>query len=65
MPIIEIETIINAPREIVFDLARSIDFHKESTRHTKEDAIAGKTSCLLGLGESVTWRTKHYVYGLS
>lgn len=60
MPRIIIELIINAPREIVFDLARSIDFHKESTKYTKEEAIAGKTSGLLELGESVTWRAKHF-----
>ncbi len=60
MPKITIELIIDAPREIVFDLARSIDFHKESTKHTKEKAIAGKTSGLLELGESVTWRAKHF-----
>jgi ligand-binding SRPBCC domain-containing protein len=60
MPKIILEININAPREIVFDLARSIDFHKESTKHTKEDAIAGKTSGLLELNESVTWRAKHF-----
>ena len=60
MPKIILEININAPREIVFDLARSIDFHKESTKHTKEDAIAGKTSGLLELNESVTWRVKHF-----
>ncbi|MEC3906226.1 SRPBCC family protein [Tamlana sp. 2201CG12-4] len=60
MPEIKTEIIINAPREVVFDLARSIDFHKESTKHTQEEAIAGKTSGLLELGESVTWRAKHF-----
>jgi ligand-binding SRPBCC domain-containing protein len=60
MPKIILETIIDAPREVIFDLARSIDFHKESTKHTKEDAIAGKTSGLLELNESVTWRAKHF-----
>ena len=60
MPVIRIEFTIDAPREIVFDLSRSIDFHKESTKHTKEEAIAGKTYGLLGLNESVTWRAKHF-----
>mgnify|MGYP006126133981 CR=1 FL=1 len=60
MPKIILEIIINAPKELVFELARSIDFHKESTKHTNEYAIAGKTSGLLNLGESVTWRAKHF-----
>lgn len=54
-----LSTQIKAPRSLVFDLARSIDLHKISTRHTKEQAIAGKTSGLIELGESVTWRAKH------
>ena len=59
MPIIIIETEISAPKNIVFDLARSIDLHKISTVKTNEEAIAGVTSGLINLGESVTWRAKH------
>lgn len=59
MPRIYLETRISAPVEIVFDLSRSIDLHKISTEHTKEEAIAGKTSGLIALGETVTWRAKH------
>lgn len=60
MPTIELITIINAPIEKCFDLARSIDLHMESTRQTGEQAIAGKTSGLIELGETVTWRAKHF-----
>jgi len=60
MPKIELITSINAPIEKVFDLARSIDLHMESTKHTGEKAIAGKTSGLIGLGETVTWRARHF-----
>lgn len=60
MPRIELKTIICADRHIVFDLSRSIDLHKISTAHTNETAIAGKTSGLIGLHESVTWRAKHF-----
>ncbi|MBS1530707.1 MAG: SRPBCC family protein [Bacteroidetes bacterium] len=60
MPKIELLTEINAPIEKVFDLARSIDLHMESTKHTGEEAIAGKTSGLIGLGETVTWRATHF-----
>ena len=57
---IKLQTRINAPIERVFDLARSIDLHKSSTTGTKEEAIAGRTSGLLELGETVTWRAKHF-----
>lgn len=60
MPTIIIRTKINAKNEIVFDLARSIDLHKISTKQTNEKAIAGVTSGLIGLHESVTWRAKHF-----
>jgi len=60
MPRIELLTEINAPVEKVFDLARSIELHMESTKRTGEQAIAGKTSGLIELGETVTWRAKHF-----
>ena len=60
MPRIELQTEIKASNEIVFDLSRSIDLHKISTEHTNETAIAGKTSGLIGMDESVTWRAKHF-----
>ena len=60
MPKIKLQTKIKATRSIVFDLSRSIDLHKISTEHTNEEAIAGKTSGLIGIDESVTWRAKHF-----
>lgn len=60
MPKIELSTQINAPIEICFDLARSIDLHLESTKQTGEIAIAGRTSGLIGSGETVTWQAKHF-----
>lgn len=60
MPRIELQTKIKADRNIVFDLSRSIDLHKISTEQTNEQAISGKTSGLIGMGESITWRAKHF-----
>jgi ligand-binding SRPBCC domain-containing protein len=60
MPRIELQTEIKADRKIVFDLSRSIDLHKISTEQTNETAIAGKTSGLIELNESVTWKAKHF-----
>lgn len=59
MPKIKTEILIKANRDVVFDLARSVDFHQTSTAQTNEKAIAGKTSGLMNLGDSVTWRAKH------
>jgi len=60
MPTIRLETLINADIETCFDLSRSIDLHMESTRQTGETAIAGRTRGLIEMGESVTWRAKHF-----
>ncbi|HET8860623.1 SRPBCC family protein [Marivirga sp.] len=60
MPQIKLSTTIQAERNIVFDLSRSIDLHKISTQHTNEKAIAGRTEGLIEMGESVTWRAKHF-----
>jgi ligand-binding SRPBCC domain-containing protein len=60
MPRIELRTEINADKKVVFDLSRSIDLHKISTEHTKEKAVDGVTSGLIGLSESVTWKAKHF-----
>ncbi|MGB1206412.1 MAG: SRPBCC family protein [Chitinophagales bacterium] len=60
MPIIRIATKIKAAKDIVFDLSRSIDLHKISTKQTNEEAIAGVTSGLIGQNQSVTWRAKHF-----
>ncbi|NRF37162.1 SRPBCC family protein [Pedobacter foliorum] len=60
MPIIRLETFIEASQETVFDLSRDIDLHQVSTVQTNEKAVAGKTSGLIGLNESVTWEARHF-----
>jgi ligand-binding SRPBCC domain-containing protein len=64
MTTIHLETVIHAPQQICFDLSRSIDFHMESTRHTNEKAIAGRTAGLISLNEFVTWRAIHFMLTL-
>lgn len=56
---IHLTTFIKAPAERVFDLSRSITLHKISTAQTREEAVAGITSGLINLGETVTWQAKH------
>lgn len=57
---IHLETLIDAPMEVCFDLSRSIDLHQYSTRHTDERAVAGRTSRLIELNETVTWEATHF-----
>jgi ligand-binding SRPBCC domain-containing protein len=59
VPLIELSTVICAPRERVFDLARCIDAHQDSTEATHERAVAGVTSGLIGPNDEVTWEAKH------
>ena len=59
MPSIQVETTINADLQTCFDLARNIDFHQESLKHSGEIAVAGKMSGLIELGEWVSWEAKH------
>lgn len=60
MSLIEIKTLINADIQTCFDLSRNIDFHTASLIHSKEKAIAGKTSGVIELGEWVTWEAHHF-----
>ncbi|WP_025743994.1 SRPBCC family protein [Aquimarina pacifica] len=62
---IYLKTKIYAPVAKVFDLSRSIDFHVQSAQKTKEKAIAGRTSGLIKLNETVTWRGKHFGFYLT
>lgn len=56
---IELVTKIKAPLQICFDCARDIDAHMQSTTHTKEKAIAGRTSGLCEEGDIITWQAVH------
>jgi ligand-binding SRPBCC domain-containing protein len=60
MTTITLNTRINAPIGRVFDLARSIDFHKISMQTTNEEAIAGRMKGLIEFGETVMWKAKHF-----
>lgn len=60
MPEFSIETIIAAPVEACFELALSVDAHTASMGPSGERAIAGVTSGVMQLGDTVTWRAKHF-----
>jgi ligand-binding SRPBCC domain-containing protein len=56
---IQLSTSILAPLERCFDLSRSIDLELASTEGHQQ-AIAGVTSGLIGPGQEVTWRGRHF-----
>jgi len=55
-------TVIRAPIERCFDLARSVEVHLAGNVHCGESAVAtaGIRSGLVELGQRVTWRAKHF-----
>ena len=65
MTTINLTTKIKAPKQIVFDASRNIDIHQQSASKTNEVAIAGITSGLINLNETVTWRGKHFGFYLT
>jgi ligand-binding SRPBCC domain-containing protein len=50
----------DAPAAALFDVSLSIDAHLDSMAESGERAIAGVTSGMIGLGEEVTWRARHF-----
>lgn len=57
---IELHTTIVSSAATCFDLARSVDAHLSSLKHTKERAIAGRTSGLCELNDVITWEANHF-----
>ena len=60
METIRIETWIEAPIERCFDAARDLDLHVKSLAGTNERAVGGRMTGLIEMGESVTWRARHF-----
>ncbi|BDV30330.1 SRPBCC family protein [Microbacterium terricola] len=44
----------------LFEISLDIDAHVSSMHQSGERAIAGTTSGTIGLGETVTWRARHF-----
>lgn len=58
--IIHLTTHINAPVNKCFELSISVDVHQQSTGNTREKAIAGVTSGMMELNDTVTWEAIHF-----
>ncbi|MEN5074614.1 SRPBCC family protein [Isoptericola cucumis] len=48
-----------APRQC-FELSLSVDAHTASMRASGERAVGGVTAGVMGLGDVVTWRARHF-----
>ena len=57
--LIKVDTFIHAPIDRCFDLARNIDLHVISTAETGERAIAGRTTGMVELGDTITFSARH------
>jgi len=60
MPVIIMRTRVAAPPARCFDLARDVELHQRSTAASRERAVAGRTTGLLGAGDEVTWEATHF-----
>ena len=57
---IRLETVIAAPIGDCFTLSLSVDAHAASMHGSGEQAVGGVTSGVMKLGDSVTWRARHF-----
>lgn len=55
-----IETRSPSPPEALFAISLDIDQHVASMARSGERAVGGVTSGAIGLGQTVTWRARHF-----
>ncbi|GAA4203894.1 hypothetical protein GCM10022252_62210 [Streptosporangium oxazolinicum] len=60
MPRFEVVTHVVAPPDRVFDISLDVGVHTASMAGSSEEAVGGVTAGGLVLGESVTWRARHF-----
>jgi len=58
--VIRLETVIAAPIGDCFELSLSVDAHTASMSASGEYAVSGVTSGVMGPGDTVTWRARHF-----
>jgi ligand-binding SRPBCC domain-containing protein len=59
MSTIHLTTFIAAPVNVVFDLSRNVELHRESMKQHKEIAVAGTRFGLIEEEDTVTWKAHH------
>ena len=60
MPRIVLTTTAPAPARACFDLSLSVDAHTSSMARSGERVVGGVRTGTMGLGDSVTWRARHF-----
>lgn len=60
MPRVELTTMVPAPPAACFELSLSVDAHQASMAGSGERVVAGVTAGAMRLGESVTWKARHF-----
>lgn len=60
MPVILLDTLISAPPEICYKLSLNVDLHRVSAGQTDEHVVGGIMHGMMELGDSVTWRARHF-----
>ena len=60
VPTICLETTAPAPAEACFELCLTVEAHTASMQASGEQAVAGVTTGVMGLGDQVTWRARHF-----
>ncbi|GAA1774434.1 SRPBCC family protein [Agromyces lapidis] len=56
----ECRTLLDTDAPAAFDRSLDIDEHLASMAHSHERAVAGVTAGVIGLGDEVTWRARHF-----
>jgi ligand-binding SRPBCC domain-containing protein len=64
MPRLELITHLSAPPAACFDASRDIDLHVRGFMESRERAIAGVTTGLIGAGQEVVWEGIHFGFRL-
>lgn len=59
MPLLKVQTEINADLKTCFDLARDIGFYQKSIKKSNEIPIGGKVSGLVEANDLITWEANH------
>ncbi|GAB4016112.1 SRPBCC family protein [Spirosoma koreense] len=60
MPVLFLETPIYAKPEVCYKLSLSVDLHQLSTQKTGEHIVGGVRQGIMKLGDTVTWKAKHF-----
>jgi ligand-binding SRPBCC domain-containing protein len=60
MPTIVLTTAIRATPDACFAASLSVEAHTASMGDSGERAVAGRTTGVLGPGDTVTWRARHF-----